>query len=450
MLNRKIDKYIANHYEQSRKALFITGARQVGKSFAIQKYAQKEFKYYYEFNFYKEPELIPLVQSAKDEKDLISKLALYKHVSFVENETFIFFDEVEKYPDLLTWMKFLVQDGHFHYAVSGSLLGVELKGVRSWPVGYMDEIQMHPMDFEEFILAIGVQENIISQLRDCHEKRAPVDEYVHRKMMELFHLYLIVGGMPEAVQTYIDTHDFVKVRKVQSNILKLYRHDVGEYNPGRQLEINEIFKLIPSELNAQNKRFMFTQLKEASRFREANSDFLWLAQADMALPTYNVAAPVYPLKLNEKRNLFKLFQNDVGLLCSQYVDGIPLKLMQGEVNLNYGSIYENAVAEELHGHGWELRYFCGKKQGELDFLLENDACVIPIEVKSGKDYGRHNALTNVVSNPEYNIAEAFVLCNDNLQIKGKITYLPVYMIMFLQKNQNIDSQIFSVNIDGLI
>lgn len=449
MLNRKIDSYIANHYEQNHKALFVTGARQVGKSFAIQKYARSKFKHFYEFNFYKEPEIIPLVESAKDEKDLLSKLALYRHTSFVEDETFIFFDEVEKYPDLLTWVKFLVQDGRFKYAISGSLLGVELKGVRSWPVGYMDEIQLYPMDFEEFVMALGVSENVISQLRDCYEMRNSVDEYVHRKMMELFHLYLIVGGMPEAVQTFVDTHDFVKVRKVQSNILKFYRRDVGEYNTGRQLEINEIFKLIPSELNAQNKRFVFTNLKDASRFRERNTDFLWLAQADMALPTFNVDSPTYPLKQKEKRNLFKLFQNDVGLLCCQYVDGIPLKLMQGDVNLNYGSIYENAVAEELHGHGWELRYFCGKKQGELDFLLENDAKIIPVEVKSGKDYERHNALTNVLKNPEYNISEAFVFCNDNLQVKGKITYLPIYMVMFFYKNKKIESQIYAVNIDGL-
>lgn len=450
MLKRKIDTVIERHYASEKKPIFLTGARQVGKSYAIEKYARAHYALYVECNFYKEPQLSDIVLSAKDEKDLLSKIALYKMVSFVEGETFIFFDEIQRCPDILTWIKFLVQDGRYRYAVSGSLVGIELKGIRSMPVGFLTEKQVYPLDFEEFVLAIGLPEKWINTLREAYEQEKPIDEIVHRKMMELYHLYLVVGGMPEAVQKYVDTHDFVQVLNVQKAILALYKHDIASYNPGRELELNEIFDLIPTELNAQNKRFIFKDLHDKARFNNCKQDFLWLAQADMALPTYNVDAPIYPLKMNEKRNLFKLFQNDVGLLCSQYADGVQLKLVKGETNINYGAIYENAVAQELLAHGWGLFYFTSKKQGELDFVLERDAKILPIEVKSGKEYERHNALTNALVNEEYKLTDALVLCNDNVKREGKKLYLPIYMLMFLYHDATPQiAQIYIPDLSGL-
>lgn len=450
MLFRKIDNIISRHYAAEQKAIFLTGARQVGKSYAIEKYARAHYRLYVECNFYKEPELIELVQGAKDEKDMLSKLALYKNMSFSDGDTFIFFDEIQRCPDIMTWVKFLVQDGRYRYALSGSLLGIELKGVRSMPVGYVSEHQVYPLDFEEFLLAIGVGTEWIDKLRECYEQRREVDSFVHKKMMEFYHLYLVVGGMPAAVQKYVDTHDFVQVIDEQKAILALYKRDIAMYNPGRELQINEIFDLIPSELNAQNKRFVFKNLHDKARFDNHRDDFLWLKQADMALPTYNVDTPVYPLKMSEKRNLFKLFQNDVGLLCCQYANGVQLKLIQGDVTINYGAIYENAVAQELHAHGWNLYYFNSKKQGELDFLLERDADIIPVEVKSGKTYDRHRALNNVLDNPEYMLTEPMVLTNDNVERSGRLLYIPIYMLMFLQHNLLPQSaQIYVPNLEGL-
>lgn len=450
MLNRKIDAVIERHYATEKKPLFLTGARQVGKSYAIEKYARAHFPVYVECNFYNEPQLVELVRNATNEKDLLSKLSLYKMVSFVEGQTFIFFDEIQQCADILTWIKFLVQDGRYCYGISGSLLGIELKGVRSWPVGYITEKQMYPMDFEEFVLAIGLPNQWIDTLRQAYEQKTPLDEVVHHKMMELFHLYLVVGGMPETVQKYVDTHDFVQVLEVQKAILALYKRDIQLYNHGRELKINEIFDLIPSELNTQNKRFIFKNLHDKARFDNCQDDFLWLAQADMALPTYNVETPTYPLKLSEKRNLFKFFQNDVGLLCSQYADGVQLKLVQGQTNINYGAIYENVVAQELHAHGWDLYYFTNKKRGELDFLLERDDKIVPIEVKSGKDYERHNALTNVINSTEYGIENALVLCNDNIKVVGNIIYAPIYMLMFIQKQQVGSPLIYLPDLTNLI
>ena len=192
------------------------------------------------------------------------------------------------------------------------------------------------------------------------------------------------------------------------------------------------------------------RLNEHKTFSRHENDFLWLKDADMALPTYNVSEPCLPLKLSEQRNLFKLFQNDVGLLACQYANGIQLQILQGNININYGAIYENVVAQELHAHGYTLYYFNSKKQGELDFLLENDTEIIPVEVKSGKNYERHNALRNVLNTPEYNIREALVLCNDNIRVVDHITYLPIYMLMFIQKEKTPKPLIYKIDIEGLV
>lgn len=434
MIGRKLDKVIEDHYGSSRNALYLYGARQVGKSYAIRKYAEAHFPIYIELNFYKDSALCSLVESATDGEQLLQRIALHTHKTLTPGQTFIFFDEVQKCPSVITKIKFLVEEGSCRYALSGSMLGIELDGkkkVESWPVGYMTEQQVFPLDFEEFIRAIGVGEKIINGLRTCWEKKEAVDDSIHEEMMKLFHMYLIIGGMPAPVQTYLDTHDFVQVEARQQEILQLYKKDIQDYNPGREWVINEIFDMIPPELNAMNKRFILKDMHDKARYRQYANDFLWLTKAEMALPTFNAETPISPLRLSEKRNLFKLFQNDVGLLACQYASGIQLKILQGETNIHYGAIYENAVAQELHAHGWNLYYFNSKNQGELDFLLEQDAVVTPLEVKSGKSYERHNAMGNVLANAEYQIDRGLVLCNGNLRVEGKYTYAPIYMLMFI-------------------
>lgn len=449
MINRNLDYIIEQHYASSKNALYLYGARQVGKSYAIRKYAQAHYPIYLELNFYKDKALRDLVATAPSAGEALQRIALHTHKQLEAGKTFIFFDEVQKCPEVITMVKFLVEDGRYRYALSGSLLGVELEGkkkVESWPVGYMAEQHVYPLDFKEFILAVGVGERIVDVLKDSWERKVMVDDKIHEEMMKLFHLYLIVGGMPAPVQTYIDTQDFVQVEARQKEILDLYRKDIKEYNPGRELQINEILDLIPPELNAMNKRFILKDMHDTARFRQYANDFLWLKQAEMALPTFNSEVPMAPLKLNEKRNLFKLFQNDVGLLACQYAEGIQLRILTGETSINYGAIYENVVAEELYAHGWNLYYFNSKHQGELDFLLERDTEVIPLEIKSGKSYERHNALKNVLNNEEYHIQQALVLCNDNLRVEGKITYAPIYMLMFLHCKQRPKQALFHLEL----
>lgn len=442
MLKRLIDSIIDTHYASTKKALLLTGARQTGKTFAIRAYAQRAGLQLVEMNFILQPETRQIPQGVANVQELLLRISAFTNQPLEPGKTLIFFDEVQDYPDIMTWVKALVDDGRFKYALSGSLLGVELKNIRSVPVGYMDEHPVFPLDFEEFIRNIGITDEIIQTIRSSWEQRIPVDAYIHEKIMRLFNLYLIVGGMPAAVQKYVDTNDLQHVFLEQQSILSFYKKDIARYDKDGKLYINDIFDLIPSELNAKNKRFILKNLNEHIKFSRHENSFVWLRDADMALPTYNVEEPRVPLKLNELRNLFKLFQNDVGLLASQYVGGIQLQILQGNVCINNGAIYENAVAQELHAHGWNLYYFNSKKQGEVDFLLEQDAEIIPLEVKSGKDYQRHAALTNLLSNEEYGIQRAFVLGNSNIEVRGKILYAPIYMTMFLHRRATKESIIY--------
>ena len=435
MLNRHIDSVIERHYATTRKALLLTGARQTGKTYAIRRYARQAGLQLVEMNFVLQPETRSIPLGAANVQELLLRITAYANKPLVPGKTLIFFDEIQDYPDIMTWVKALVDEGRFQYALSGSLLGLELQDIRSVPVGYMDEFQMYPLDFDEFIRNIGVTDEVIASIREAWEQQQPVDAYIHEKLMRLFNLYLIVGGMPAAVQKYVDTNDLQYVIKEQQAILALYKKDIAKYDPDNKLYINDIFELIPSELNAKNKRFILKNLNEHIKFSRHENSFVWLRDADMALPTYNVEEPRVPLKLNELRNLFKLFQNDVGLLASQYAGGIQLQILQGDVCINNGAIYENAVAQELHAHGWKLRYFNSKKQGEVDFLLEQDSEIIPLEVKSGKDYQRHQALNNLLTNAEYHIRRAIVLSNENVSVTGNVLYVPIYMTMFLHHHK---------------
>ena len=449
MLKRHIDSTIDVHYATSSKAILLSGARQVGKTYAIRRYAERAGLQLVEMNFLLQPETKNIPQGASDVKELLLRISAYAKRPLTPGKTLIFFDEVQEYADILTWVKALVDEGSFRYALSGSLLGLELKNIRSVPVGYMTEYQMYPLDFNEFIRNIGISDEVIASVRESWEQLRPVDTYIHSKLMQLFNLYLIVGGMPQAVQTYKDSNDLQLVIREQWSILSLYKKDISRYDPDEKLYINDIFDLIPAELNAKNKRFILKTLNEHIKFSRHENSFTWLREADMALPVYNIDEPRVPLKLNELRNLFKLFQNDVGLLAAQYADGIQLRILQGDVNINNGAIYENAVAQELHAHGWKLYYFNSKKQGEVDFVLEQDEKIIPIEVKSGKDYQRHVALSNILANSEYKIQEAIVLSNNNLSTKNTIIYAPVYMTMFMHHHKSEGQLLYKVDLTGM-
>lgn len=447
MIKRKIDNYIRHYYETTRKALLVTGARQIGKTFSIRQFG-KTFKSFVEINFIEMPEAVELFKGAKSCSDILLRLSAITSVPLIKGETLIFFDEVQQCPDIVTAIKFLVEDGSYRYILSGSLLGVELKDLRSEPVGYMGVKDMYPLDFEEFISCVGINDTVIGSLHEAWLNRTAVDEFVHEKIMELFRLYLVVGGMPAAVDKYIESNNLQEVMAVQQDIIRMYKRDIAKYDPDDKLYIEEIFNLIPPELNAKNKRFILKRLNEHAKFDRVESGFLWLTNAGAALPVYNVEEPKMPLLLSRSRNLFKLFQSDIGLLASQYAEGIQMRIIKGDKDINFGSIYENAVAQELVAHGIIPYYYNNKKRGELDFVIELDGRVLPIEVKSGKDYESHRALSNIMDCREYDLHEAVVFNNGNLHVAGKITYAPIYMAMFLEKN-NLAPVFYKVDISGL-
>ncbi len=447
MIKRKIDSYIKRYYATTRNALLIVGARQIGKTYSIREFG-KTFKSFVEINFIESPEAVELFRGAKSSKDILFRLSAIATAPLIKGETLIFFDEVQLCPDIVTAIKFLVDDGLYRYILSGSLLGVELKSLRSEPVGYMGVMDMFPVDFEEFMLCVGISDTIIESLRKAWWERSAVDTFVHDKIMELFRLYLIVGGMPAAVDKYVESYNLQDVLEVQQDIIRLYKRDIAQYDLDNKLYIEEIFNLIPPELNAKNKRFILKRLNEHAKFDRIENSFLWLTNAGMALPVYNVEESKIPLLLSRSRNLFKLFQSDVGLLACQYADGIQMKIIRGDKGINFGSIYENVVAQELVAHGIVPYYYNSKKRGELDFVIELNGKVLPIEVKSGKDYETHRALSNIMDCAEYNLPEAIVFSNDNLRVDGKIVYAPVYMAMFLERN-NTAPTFYKVDLSGL-
>ena len=447
LLTRKLTDFLSDFYANQKTSLMLTGARQTGKTFAIRELG-KSYKSFIEINFIKTPEAINLFKNVYSAEEILLRLSAFTAHPLIKGDTLIFFDEVQCCEDIVTAIKFLVDEGSYRYALSGSLLGVELKDLRSVPVGYMSVKEVYPLDFEEFMINAGVAPRIFQHLRKCWEDIAPVDEVVHERLISLFRLYTIVGGMPAAVERYLSTNDLNVVAQTQKDIISLYKKDISQYATKDKLKIKEIFDLIPSELDTKNKRFILKRLNEHAKYDRYQNDFLWLSNAGVAIPVYNVSEPRLPLKLAETRNLFKLFSNDVGLLAAQYADSLRISILSGDIAVNFGAIFENVVAQELVCHGVNPYYFNSKRMGELDFVIAGRASVIPIEVKSGKDYERHNALRNVLECKEYDIEKAYILCSGNMKSNGRIIYAPIYMTMFISPDI-LDSGKYIMDLSGL-
>ena len=449
MLKRKISDYLESYFTPNRReALLITGARQVGKSYAIREFGKSHYSSFIEINLLEDSIARTSISKASNSKDLLLRITAIASQPLIKGKTLIFFDEVQVVPEIVTAIKFLVEEGSYQYVLSGSLLGIGLKGISSMPVGYLTVKEMYPLNLEEFYRACGISDNIFSVLEEAFKAEREIDSIIHRKLMELFRLYLIVGGMPAVVQTYLDTNDIKKVVNKQREILSMYVEDISQYDINNKLYIKDIFNLIPAELNNPNKRFILKNLNENTKFSRLEDSFIWIREAGVAIGVYNIEEPKLPLELAKLRNLFKLFSNDVGLLSCQYADGIQLRILNNDIDINYGSIYENAVAEELYSHGLKLYYFNSKKQGELDFVIKLDDKILPIEVKSGKNYVRHNALKNVIENKDYEIEKAYVLYNENIKRVGNIVYLPIYLMMFI-KNREIENLIWKIDLSSL-
>lgn len=448
-MHRKDSITVREWLNNSNKALLVTGARQIGKTWLIRDEIDKSDYTRFEINFIDQPDMVQYLNTEMSAEEFLVKLKMIMPEQCKPHETVVFFDEIQKCPEIVTKIKFLVEEGSFKYVMSGSLLGVELKGIASAPVGYLTVLRMYPMDFEEFMVANDVSDTTLEMLKEKYETCSPVDEFIHQKLLSLFFVYLIVGGMPDAVKTYVKTKDIREVDKVQRDIVTLYREDFTQYElEDKKLKVKSIYDIIPAELNKQNKKFVFTMLNKELKFNRYENSFLWLKDAGVALPVYNVDAPVIPLLAGKSSNVFRLFSSDIGLLTSAYPAETKMELINKNGEVNNGAHFENAVAQQLKANGFEP-YFCKKKNiGEMDFVIEMNGKVVPIEVKSGKSYKAHKALDNFMKVPDYHLEKAYVFSVGNVEKAGSVMYLPIYMC-YLLKEQQLEQMIVDLDMDGL-
>lgn len=451
VLKRKAyDKLLEWKKEEKKKALCIIGARQIGKTTVVRQFAQENYEYFVEINFLLDDKASAIFSGALDANTIITNLTAYVQKPMEAGKTLILFDEIQECPNARTAIKFLVEDGRYDYVETGSLLGVRYKEVKSYPVGFEEIYRMYPMDFEEYLWANGVQESTIRYLEECFRKREKITESVHNTLTKLFLSYIVVGGMPQVVQTYVQTHDIGKVVANQNEIIELYRLDIAKYAKGNdKIKIKSIYDSIPSQLNDKNRRFILKSIDEHGRQNRYENSFEWLADAGVALPCFNVTEPQPPLQLNEKHNLFKLFMGDTGLLCAACMENIQFEVLQGNLEVNLGSILENIMAQAIKGNGYDLHYYDSKKIGEIDFVIQNGTKVDVLEIKSGNDFKKHPAINKITEIPSWNFEQVLVFCKGNVEKDGDVVYLPWYMIMFYKPEQVLQSQIFEVDLSGL-
>ncbi len=450
MLYRKISRLIADHLRtQDPRILLVDGARQVGKTYIIRYVGKELFENFIEVNMVEDSLGERLFAQTRSVEDFYLQLSMLHGDKMKEKQnTLVFLDEIQEYPQLLTLLKFLAQDGRFTYIASGSLLGVTLAQTTSIPMGSIRKVRMYPLDLEEFLLANGLNETAIAALRTKFQARQALDEAMHNKMMDLFRKYLLVGGLPDAVNAFLETRNIQRVREVQREIHDYYAADASKYDAGRKLKIRRIYDLIPSNMENKKKRVVAQQIenKRGKTFGDYQDEFEYLISAGIALNVQAVSNPHFPLAETEGKNLLKLYLNDVGILSALLYGNNIRAILEDVRSINLGSVYETVVASELAAHGYKLFYYDNRTKGEVDYLIDdyNSLSVVPIEVKSGKDYTVHSALNHFVNNAEYHIQTAFVLSNAReITAKGKITYLPIYDIMFFE-NQPAEESTFLI------
>lgn len=443
MLFRKIESLIEEHLKSdTKKILLIDGARQVGKTYIIRYVGEKLFENFIEINMVEDSLGDRLFAETKTVEDFYLQVSMLKGEKMKEKEnTLIFIDEIQAYPHLLTLLKFLSQDNKFTYIASGSLLGVTLSQTTSIPMGSIRKVRMYPLDFEEFLYANGLNELALSSMRKKFEHLESLDEPMHNKMMDLFRKYLLIGGLPDAVNAYLETKNIKAVREIQTETHSYYAADAAKYDEKNKLKIRRIYDLLPSNMENKKKRVVAKSIedKKGKTFNDYVDEFEYLISAGIALNVQAISNPVFPLIESTGKNLLKLYLNDVGILTNILYSNNIRAVLDDEKSINLGSVYETVVASELTAHGFKLFYYDNRSKGEVDYLIDDydSLCTVPIEVKSGKDYTVHSALNTFVKNEDYHIKKAFVVSNKRtVKQNGKITYIPIYYIMFFNADSS--------------
>lgn len=437
MLHRKIEALIEEHLKSdSQKVLLIDGARQVGKTFIVRHVGKKLFENFIEINMIEDLLGDRLFANTKTVEDFYLQLSMLEGGKMKDKEsTLVFIDEIQAYPHLLTLLKFLSQDNKFTYIASGSLLGVTLSQTTSIPMGSIRKVRMFPLDFEEFLYANGMNEIVISAMQKKFERLEALEEPMHDKMMDLFRKFLLVGGLPDAVNSYLEEKNIQSVREIQNEIHDYYAADASKYDQEKKLNIRKVYDLIPSNMENKKKRVVAQSIenKKGKAFRDYVDEFEYLISAGIALNVQAISTPVFPLIESTGKNLLKLYLNDVGILTGILYRNNIRAVLDDEKSINLGSVYETVVASELIAHGHKLFYYDNRSKGEVDYLIDDydSLSAVPIEVKSGKDYTVHSALNTFVQNEDYHVQKAYVVSNERAVMqKGKIIYIPIYYIMF--------------------
>ena len=447
MLYRKFAAHLEQFLQnEPNKILLVNGARQIGKSYIVRYVGSRMFKNFVEINLKADKEGAGIFATVRSRDDFYLQLGALAGNKLGNNkDTLVFLDEIQSYPHLMTMLKFLNEDGRYRYIASGSELGVALTQTPSVPIGSIAIEQMYPLDFEEFLLAMGCAQATIDGVEECFKKGQSLNDSLHNYMLQQFKIYLLVGGMPDAINKFIENRNIAHVRDIQRDIHALYRIDASQYDDEKKLVIRNIYDLIPSNMENKKKRIVVKNIEGKAghkQFSDYADEFDYLTNSGVALAVRAISNPKFPLIESESKNLLKLYLSDVGLLTNLlYATNINAVL--GDVcSVNLGSVYESVVAQELHAHGYALHYYDNKQRGEVDFLIDDYSTlmVLPIEVKSGKDYKVHSALDKFLATTDYHITRAVVFSNEqNVHVEQGITYMPIYYVMFYKNEPVSDS-----------
>ncbi len=438
MLYRKIRKRIEEHFKsKSDKILLINGARQIGKTFIIKDVGKELFPNFIELNMVSDFLGEQRFKNVRTINDFYIQVSLLYGEKMKDKEnTLIFIDEIQMYPELLTLLKFLKEDNRYTFIASGSLLGVTLAQTTSIPIGSILIYEMYPLDFEEFLINNGMNEFAINFIKEKFLKRESLDESTHNYIFDLFKKYLIVGGLPDSINIYLNSFNIKEIRDYQTSVQGFYAADASKYDFDNKLKIRRIYDMIPSNLENKKKRVVIQKIedKKWKKYEDYADEFDYLINSGVALNVKAISQPSFPLIQSSTKNLLKLYLNDVGILTNILYRTNENAILQDIKSINLGTVYENVVAQELKAHDHNLFYYDNRNNGEVDFLIDDydSLSVLPIEVKSGKDYLVHSALNKFIKNENYQIKYGYVLSNNReVSIKNNIIYLPIYYVMFI-------------------
>lgn len=436
MYRQIADKLINWKNMPNRKPLIIKGARQIGKTFSILEFAKDNYNKVIEINFERDRKYVDLFDNAKTIKDVIQYIEIENmFMDFEKGPILLFLDEIQACPSALTALKFLSQETSFDIICSGSLLGIALANTSSFPVGYVQTLDMYPMNFIEFLLAMGMQEQHLTLLRNACSQNTPLSSSFHDQMNQLFDQYMVCGGMPACVETFANTKSHIEVLKIQKQIISDYIFDMAKYAPSEQkVKVHECFFSIPIQLAKENKKFQYKIIQRGAGARHFEGSLQWLMNSGTIIKTNRLSSIQAPLEGYVEWDIFKIYMADTGLLISQFDDSVIKQVLSGDLGIYKGALYENIVAQTLLNYGKKGYYYEPTNHSEIDFIIMYEGNITPIEVKGGI-HTKSKSLHNFVIKNSSPIA--YRLSKKNIgEIENSIHYIPLYLLPFLLEEEN--------------